>query len=55
MTDDFLARLYICAIIVIGACLFLAVDGLEPNRRLAVVLKCAILAAGGGAIVNQLP
>ena len=54
MTVDFLVRLYICAIIVIGACLFLVVDGLEPNRRLAVVFKCAIVAAGAGAIANQL-
>jgi hypothetical protein len=54
MIDDFLARLYICAIIIIGACLFLAVDRFEPNRRLAVALKCAILALGGVAIVSQL-
>jgi len=54
MTADLLPRIYICAVIVIGACLFLAVDELEPNRRLAVVLRCAILAAGGAAIANQL-
>jgi hypothetical protein len=54
MTDEYLARLYICAIFVIGACLFLAVDKLEPNRRLAMVLKCVILVAGGAAIVKQL-
>ena len=53
MTVDYLARLYICAIIVVGTCLYLAVDGLEPCR-LAVVLKCAILATGGAAIVDQL-
>ena len=27
---------------------------LEPNRRLAILFKCAILAAGGAAIANQL-
>jgi hypothetical protein len=51
---DYLLRLYICAIIVIGACLFLVVDELEPNRRLAVIFKCAIVAASGGAIANHL-
>jgi hypothetical protein len=54
MSVDFLARLYICAISIIGACLFLAVHELEPNRRLGVVFKCAILATGVGAIANQL-
>jgi hypothetical protein len=54
MIDDFLARLYICEIIVIGACLFLVVDHLEPNRGLALALKCVILVLGGLAIVNQL-
>ena len=49
-----LARLYICAIILIGALLFAAVDRLEPNRRLAIALKCAIFAAGGAAIAKQL-
>jgi hypothetical protein len=51
---DFLLRLYICAIIVIGASLFLVVDELEPNPRLAVIFKCAIVAASGGAIASQL-
>jgi hypothetical protein len=49
-----LARLYICAIFVVGTCLFAAVDWFEPNRRLAIVFKWAILAAGGAAIANQL-
>lgn len=49
-----LARLYIWAIILIGAFLFAAVEWLEPNRRLAVVLKCALIAAGGAAIAKQL-
>ena len=44
-----LAVLYISAIILVGAFLFVAVDWLEPNRRLAIVFKCAILAAGGAA------
>ena len=54
MTIDLLAGLYICAIIAIATILFLAIDELEPNRRLAVILQCAIVATGGGAIVNQL-
>jgi hypothetical protein len=40
-----LAVLYASAIIFIGAFLFTAVEWLEPNRRFAIVLKCAILAA----------
>ena len=54
MIADFLIRPYTCAIIAIAVILFLAVDELEPNRRVAFVLQCAILATGGGAIVNQL-
>ena len=49
-----LARLYICAIILIGAFLFAAVERLKPNRRLAVIFKCALIAAGGAAIAKQL-
>ena len=30
------------------------VDWLEPNRRFAIILKCAIVAAGGIAIAEQL-
>jgi hypothetical protein len=30
------------------------VEWLEPSPRLAIVFKCAILAAGGAAIANQL-
>ena len=51
---DYLFGSYVCAIIAIAAILFLAVDELEPNRRLAVILQCAILGTGGGAIANQL-
>ena len=49
-----LASLHILMIIVIGALLFGAVEWLEPNPRLAIVFKCAILAAGGAAIATQL-
>jgi hypothetical protein len=49
-----IALLYVSAVCFGGAFLFVAVENLEPNRRLALVLKCAILAAGGAAIANQL-
>jgi hypothetical protein len=48
------ALLHISAICFIGACLFAAVEWFEPNRALAIVLKCAILAAGAAAITTQL-
>jgi hypothetical protein len=48
------ARLYICGIIIIAGFLLAAVELFEPNRRLAVIFKCAILTAGGAAIANQL-
>jgi hypothetical protein len=55
MLMEHLLRTYICcAITALGVILFFAVDELEPDRRLAVILQCALLAAGGGAIVNQL-
>ena len=38
----------------IGAFLFVAVDWLEPNRRLAVIFKCALIAAGAAVIANRL-
>ena len=41
-------------IILVGAFLFAAVDWLELNHRLAIIFKCAILAAGGIAIAEQL-
>ena len=53
MTDA-LAPLYFLAISFTGAFLFVAVEKIEPNRRFALVLKCAILVAAGAAIVNQL-
>jgi hypothetical protein len=49
-----LAVIYVSAISIIGAFLSAGVDWLEPNRRLAIIFKCAILAAGGAAIANQL-
>jgi len=52
MIADFLIRPYVCAIVAIATVLFLVVDELEPNRRLAVILQCAILATGGGAILR---
>ena len=48
------ALLHISAICFIGACLFAAVEWFEPNRALAIVLKCAILAAGGVVIAKQI-
>jgi hypothetical protein len=49
-----LTSLYVSAIVIVAAFLFAAVDWLEPNRRFAVILKCAILAAGGAVIAKQL-
>jgi hypothetical protein len=49
-----LALLYMSAIIFVGTFLFVMVDVLEPNARLAFVFKCALLAAGGSAVMAQL-
>jgi hypothetical protein len=49
-----LTSLYVSTIILVAAFLFGAVERLETNRRLAIVLKCAILAAGGAVIAKQL-
>ena len=38
----------------VGAFLFAAVERLEPNRRFAIIFKCAILAAGEAVIAKQL-
>jgi hypothetical protein len=46
--------LYVSAIILVAAFLFATVDWIEPTHRLAIVLKCAILVAGGAAIAKQL-
>jgi hypothetical protein len=47
--------LYISWIGFVGAGLFLSVDRLEPNPWVAVLLKSALLAAGGAAIATHLP
>jgi hypothetical protein len=49
-----LTSLHISLIIFLGAFLFTGLDWLEPNRHLAIIFKCAILAAGGIAIAEQL-
>jgi hypothetical protein len=49
-----LALLYVSAVIFVAAFLFAAVELLEPDRRLAIVFKCAILAKGGAAVAKQL-
>ena len=38
-----LTSLYVSTIILVGAFLFRAIERLEPNHRLAIVLKCAFL------------
>jgi hypothetical protein len=53
VATSMLALLYVSAIIFVAAFLFAAVEWLEPNRRLAIVFKCAILAAGGAAIASN--
>jgi hypothetical protein len=49
-----LVFLFILAIIIIGAFLFAAVEWFEPNTRIAIILKCAILAAGGAVVAKHL-
>ena len=49
-----LTSLHVSAIILVAAFLFAAVEWIEPNHRLAIVFKRAILAAGGAAIAKQL-
>jgi hypothetical protein len=49
-----LALLYISAVLFVGTFLYVAVDRLEPNARLSLVFKCALLAAGGAAVMKQL-
>jgi hypothetical protein len=51
---DLLAGLYVGLVIITSAFLFTAVDWLEPNRRLALFFKFALLATGGAAIAKQL-
>jgi general stress protein CsbA len=49
-----LVLLHTSVIIFIGAFLFAAVEWIEPNRWVAIILKCALLAAGGAAIAARL-
>jgi hypothetical protein len=52
---DALTFIYTSAIIIIVAVfLFVAVGDLEPNPRLAALLKAAIIAAAGAVITNHL-
>jgi hypothetical protein len=48
-----LVLIYTFATIFVGAFLFAAVERIEPNPRLAVIFKIAIIAAGIAAIANQ--
>jgi len=48
------ALLHISAICFVGAIFLKAVNWFEPNRWVAIIFKCAILAAGAAAIVTQL-
>jgi hypothetical protein len=48
-----LTSLYVSAIVIVGALAFRAVELFEPNPRAALVLKCAILAAGGVEPVGE--
>jgi hypothetical protein len=49
-----LTSLHVSLITLVGAFLFAAVERVEPNRRFAIILKSAILAAAGIAIAAQL-
>jgi hypothetical protein len=48
------AILHISAICFVGASLFAVIEWFKPYRPLAIVLKCAILAAGVVTIATQL-
>jgi len=54
-TVQMLALSHAIMILAVAAVLFVGVHWLEPNHRLALVLKLAILAAGAVAIVHLLP
>jgi hypothetical protein len=49
-----LTSIYASVIILFAAFLFVAVEQFEPIHRLAIIFKCAILAAAGAAIAKQL-
>ena len=48
-----LTSIYASVIILLAAFLFVAVEQFEPNPRLAIIFKCAIIAATGAAIANH--
>ena len=50
-----LALTHAIMILAVAAVLFVGVHWLEPNHRLALVLKLAILAAGAATIAHLLP
>jgi hypothetical protein len=49
-----LALIYVLTICCVGAVLFVSVNDLEPNDRLALVVKFLVLAVGAAAIARQL-
>ena len=49
-----LAVIYVLAISSVAAILYVSVDWLEQNRRLALVLKLLIFAAGAAAVANRM-
>ena len=49
-----LAAIYVFAICGVTGILYVSVEWLEPNRRLALALKLLILAAAAAAIASQL-
>jgi hypothetical protein len=49
-----LALTYVFMILGVATVLFVGVHWLEPNHRLALVLKLLVLAAGAAAIARQL-
>ena len=50
-----LTLIYVILVLGVATVLFVAVHRLEPNHRLALVLKLAILAVGTVAIAHLLP
>ncbi len=48
-----LALIYVIAIWVVAAILFMTVDKIEPNRRYALVLKVLIVFVAGVAIASR--
>jgi hypothetical protein len=45
---------YVLSIFLIGGLQYGIVDRFEPDRKLAIVFKCAVVATGGVAIISQL-